>query len=570
MNSIFFQVLRRMRVPMIVLIAIYAISVLGLTLVPGVDANGKPAPPLSFFHAFYFISYTATTIGFGEIPGAFSDAQRLWVIVCIYLTVIGWSYSILTLLALFQDKGFQNTLVAGRFARRVRHMREPFYLVCGAGETGSLVCETLDRLARKFVIIEKDELRVQELELVDFKTDTPALAADARLPDNLLLAGLRHDKCRGVLALTDDEQANLGVAIASRLINPNVPMLACARTPLLAANLASFGTDHIINPFERFAEYLGLAVAAPQRYRLIEILTGLPGSEMPEPHRPPRGRWIVCGYGRFGRAIVQHLAPTGIDLTIIDPEAVADGLRAVRGLGTDAATLIDAGVREAQGIVAGSDSDVNNLSIAVTAKELNLNLFVVTRQNHTANSVLFDAFRDDFCMVPSRIIAQECIAILTTPLLTRFLDLVRDRDEAWCQALDHRLEEIGAGRVPEIWGLRLNASDAPAVHRALMDGADITLEELLRDNVDRECALEVMPLLLDHEDKLIVAPDGLTRLAPGDQLLLAGRTGSQRQLDLTLQNANVLDFVISGRERGGSWLWHKLTGTPASSTVRVI
>jgi voltage-gated potassium channel len=563
MNSIFFQILRRMRAPLIVLIAIYAISTLGLTLVPGADADGGPAPPLSFFHAFYFISYTATTIGFGEIPSAFSDAQRLWVIVCIYLTVIGWSYSILTLLALFQDKGFQNTLVASRFARRVRHMREPFYLVCGAGETGRLVCQTLDSLDRKFVILEKEELRVQELDLIDFKTDIAALTADASLPDNLLIAGLHHDRCHGVLALTDDEQANLGVAIASRLINPNVQVLACARTPLLTFNMASFGTDHIINPFERFAEYLGLAVAAPQRFRLIEILTGLPSSEMPQPHRPPRGRWIICGYGRFGRAIVQYLAPTGIELTIIDPETAADGLRSVRGLGTDAATLIAAGVREATGIVAGSDSDVNNLSIAVTARELNPKLFVVTRQNHTANSILFDAFRDDFCMVPSRIIAQECIAILTTPLLTRFLNLVRGRDEAWCQALDHRLEELGTGRVPEIWGLRLNATDAPAVHRALMHGADITLAELLRDNVERENALTVMPLLLDRDGELIVTPDGSTRLVAGDQLLFAGSTGTRRQLDLTLQNANVLDYAISGRERTGSWLWQKLTGTPA-------
>ena len=110
MNSAFFLVLRRMRVPIIVLIVIYAVSVFGLTLVPGVDAEGKVAAPLSFFHAFYFISYTATTIGFGEIPGAFSDAQRMWVTVCIYLTVIGWSYSIVTLIALLQDKGFQNTL----------------------------------------------------------------------------------------------------------------------------------------------------------------------------------------------------------------------------------------------------------------------------------------------------------------------------------------------------------------------------------------------------------------------------------------------------------------------------
>ncbi|HWS12656.1 MAG TPA: NAD-binding protein, partial [Rhodocyclaceae bacterium] len=392
MNSIFFLVLRRMRAPLIVLIGIYAVSVLGLTLVPGVDGEGKPAPPMSFFHAFYFISYTATTIGFGEIPNAFSDGQRLWVTFSIYLTVVGWSYSLVTLLALLQDKSFQNTLVASRFARRVKRINVPFYLVCGCGETGGLICHSLDLLGQAFVVLEKDELRVQELDLEDFKTDTPALAADARLPANLLLAGLGHPKCAGVLAVTNDEDANLAVAIAVRLVKPDLPVLARARSPLVTANMASFGTHHIINPFERFAEYLALAAAAPERFRLIEILTGLPGTPLPEPHRPPRGRWIVCGYGRFGKAIVRHLAPTGIVTTVIDPEGNGPDGAGVRGLGTEAATLVAAGVREASGIVAGSDSDVNNLSIAMTAKELNRGLFVVTRQNQAANNVLFEAF----------------------------------------------------------------------------------------------------------------------------------------------------------------------------------
>ena len=40
MSSIFFIILRRMRAPLIVLIVIYAVSVLGLPLVPGVDAGG--------------------------------------------------------------------------------------------------------------------------------------------------------------------------------------------------------------------------------------------------------------------------------------------------------------------------------------------------------------------------------------------------------------------------------------------------------------------------------------------------------------------------------------------------
>ena len=281
MNSVFFLLLRRLRMPLILVTLSHAIAVLGLTLIPGADANGEPAPPLSFFHAFYFITYTATTIGYTEPVSGFSDAQRLWVTACIYLLVISWSYSIVTLIALLQDKGFQNTLTVNRFCRRVRNIKEPFYLVCGCGETGNLICRTFDRIGHAFVVIEKDELRVQELDLQDFKTDTPALAADASIPDNLLRAGLKHPKCRAVLAVTSDEQANLAIAIAVRLLNPSISVIAQGRTQSVTANMASFGTDHIINPFARFAEHLALAITAPERFRLIELLTTLPETPLP-------------------------------------------------------------------------------------------------------------------------------------------------------------------------------------------------------------------------------------------------------------------------------------------------
>ena len=93
-TSTIFLVLRRLRTPLIVLITLFAISVLGLTLMPGPpDPNGGQLPRMSFFHAVYFISYTATTIGFGEIPYAFSEQQRLWTVVCIYMSVVGWAAS---------------------------------------------------------------------------------------------------------------------------------------------------------------------------------------------------------------------------------------------------------------------------------------------------------------------------------------------------------------------------------------------------------------------------------------------------------------------------------------------
>ena len=97
-HTTLFLALRRLRAPLITLIVIFSVSVLGLTLAPGRDGSH-----LSFFHAFYFISYTATTIGFGEIPRAFSEQQRLWTLICIYMAVLGWTYTLGALIALLQD-----------------------------------------------------------------------------------------------------------------------------------------------------------------------------------------------------------------------------------------------------------------------------------------------------------------------------------------------------------------------------------------------------------------------------------------------------------------------------------
>ncbi len=557
LNNSFFLILRRMRAPIIALIVIYALAVIGLTLVPGIDAEGHAAPPLSFFHAFYFVSYTATTIGFGEIPNAFSDAQRLWVTVCIYLTVVGWSYSVVTLIALLQDKGFQNTLTLNRFARRVRRLKEPFYLICGCGETGSLIAHAFDRNNQAFVVLEKDELRVEELDLQDFKTDTPALAADARLPETLLIAGLKHNKCRGVLAVTNDENANLAIAIAVRLLNPDVPVIARARTPAVTANMASFGTDHIISPYERFAEHLALAVAAPERFRLIELLTSLPETSIPEPHRPPRGHWILCGYGHFGHALAEHLQPTGITLTVIDPHPIS-GVASIAGLGTEADTLIAAGIANSVGIIAGSDDDVNNLSIAVTARELKPELFVVTRQNHHANAALFAAYDADFRMVPSRIVAQESIALLNAPLLARFLEQVRRRDEGWSRRLVERLQGLNDGLTPGVWEIRLNISAAPAARHALMHGDGFKLGQILRDPGESDRQLDLVVLMIDRDGECLTLPEPELPLRAGDHLLIASRQSDRQRLELALKNANELSYVLTGREEA-NWLWKKFS-----------
>ena len=104
MNNIFYMLLRRLRAPLILLICAYTVSILGFVLIPGMDDQGQPWR-MDFFHAFYFVSFMGSTIGFGEIPYPFTDAQRMWAIVAIYSTVIAWLYGIGTTLAIIQIPG---------------------------------------------------------------------------------------------------------------------------------------------------------------------------------------------------------------------------------------------------------------------------------------------------------------------------------------------------------------------------------------------------------------------------------------------------------------------------------
>ena len=102
-------VLRYMRRPVLVLVTVYAASMVGWILIPGVDAEGEPRH-LSFFHAFYFLTYTVTTTGFGELPHTFTEAQRMWGIVSLYAGVIAWFYALGSIVGLVQNPEFRQSV----------------------------------------------------------------------------------------------------------------------------------------------------------------------------------------------------------------------------------------------------------------------------------------------------------------------------------------------------------------------------------------------------------------------------------------------------------------------------
>ena len=467
-SNVIYLILRRMRTPLIVLVCTYSLSILGFVLIPGQDDLGNPWR-MDFFHALYFVSFMGSTIGFGEIPYPFTGAQRLWTLFTIYATVVSWLYAIGNLIALIQTPVFQAAVTRSAFLRRVRKLNRPFYVVCGYGDTGQSIVHALIEQELDCVVIDINADRINELELQDLPREVPHLNADGSDTNTLARAGIVNRFCRGVIAVTRNDSVNLKVAIAARLLNPGARVYCWAEHHDTVANMASFGTDFIVNPYDAFADYLSIALTSPNRYLLHHWLTVTPpGSPPVRAITPPRGRWLICGYGRFGKAVYRKLLEHGLPVTVIevDPDV---GLPRdhIQGRGTEAETLIEADIHKSVGIIAGTDNDVNNLSILVTARELKPDLFTIARRELSSNSAIFEAAGFDLVTSNSSIVARRILSQIASPMTTRFLSLATGESEEWARELVDRLRDSCDRSHPVSWIVTLDRQSAPGCHDRL-------------------------------------------------------------------------------------------------------
>jgi len=562
MQDIIYLMLRRMRLPLIVVILAYTISITGLVLIPGVDDQGNHWR-MTLFHAFYFVSYVGTTIGFGEVPYPFTDSQRLWTSLAMYLTVISWLFAIGSLFAVLQDPAFRRVLAYATFTRSVRKIKEPFYLVCGFGDAGQLVVNELAADHIRSVIIDLDEVRIQSLQLENFPIDIPALCADVTDSSTLLAAGLDKPECAGVIALTGKDHVNLTVAISSKLLAPDLQVICRADTHDEQANMASFGTDYIINPFDTFAERFAMMFQSPSMFLVYEWMTSIQEAPLREFAAPPRGTWIVCGYGRFGKAVQKSLSFKGLQTVIVerDISATAAPEGTIEGRGTEAITLYEAGIELADGIIAGTDDDANNLSIIMTARDMNEKLFTVARQNLSNNDGTFNAANIDLTMKSGMIIGRRIIDLITNPLLTNFLRMARTQNESWANVLVSRVAGTLTDQAPETWTLTISEKHTPALLEAFRKGQDVTVRHLVTDprEVGQRLPCVLLYMTRANQSELLL-PEDDTVLQAGDRLLFCGRRHAETHMLWTVNNFHALNFICTGSDRPSGTVWRLFSG----------
>ena len=543
-EQIIWIILRRLRTPFLILIVTFAVSIIGLVLIPGVDNNGHPYQ-MTFFDAFYFVTYMASTIGFGEAPYSFDYSQRIWVSFAIYFTVIGWFYGIGATVSLMQDEALKKALRRNAFRRHVKRLGDPFYIILGYNSITKSIIDRINGQNYRVVVLEKNEERIDELIVENFYPNVPAFIGDATNQEMLKIAGIHHKNCAGVISLFENDMINSQIVTICKILNKKLDVIVKAASPEQVKHFENMGLDHVKNPFDIISKRIFYGITAPHIW-LLEMWMYGHILKLRKRDRFPKGRYIVYGYGRMGHAIINGLENANVEYVkqeIDTQEYLRRKNTTIFGDDEDIQSLIDLDIKSSDCIIAATKDDLLNLTILNTAKQLNPDIFTIARENSLDDLNIFKAAKVNKIYVVEQILADVTYKYISRPLADLFITESRKKDEEWGEVIVNMLNNV-TGMNPMYFETKLDDENAYALNIELNAGKTITLANLRRSREDRKNLLKIVFLLLKRGEEVFLMPDSHMNLQVGDELLIVSDAENYEDFEYIINNVYELDYVL--------------------------
>jgi len=543
-EQIIWVILKRLRTPIFILITTFSVSILGLVLIPGVDDSGQPYH-MTFFDAFYFVSYMASTIGFGEAPYSFNYEQRIWVSFAIYFTVIGWFYGIGAIVSLMQDESLKKAISRNRFRRQVKRLRTPFYIILGYNSITKSIIDKINGEDYRVVVLEKNEDKIDELILANFYPFVPAFVGDATNQQMLKIAGIHQKNCVGIISLFENDMINSQIATVTKILNKKLDVIVKATSPQQVKHFESMSLQNVKNPFDIISTRIYYGITAPHIW-LLEMWVYGHILKLRNRDRFPTGRYIVYGFGRMGHSIIEGLQKANVEYVIKDlnsHEFIKRKNTTIFGDEEDMQSLLDLGIQESDCIIAATKDDLLNLSILNSAKQLNPHIFTIARENSLDDLNVFQAAKVNKIYIVEQLLADVTYNYIARPLADLFIIESRKKDEEWAKIIVNMINNI-TGMNPMYFETKIDKEHAYALDIKLHENEVITLANLRRSRANRDDFLNIVYLLLKRKEEIYLMPDSQMELQIDDELLIVSDENHYEDFDYILNNIYELEYVL--------------------------
>ncbi len=221
-----------------------------------------------------------------------------------------------------------------------------------------------------------------------------------------------------------------------------------------------------------------------------------------------KNHYIVCGAGETGYNAIKQFKKTNVDFVVIDKDdhkvndLIEENINTIQGDATQDSTLEKAGIKHAKGLISSLPSDAENVYAVLTARQLNLDLYIVSRAiDKHARGKLKQAGANN-TISPNEIGGTRMASLMLRPNVISFLDIITRAGDV---VLD--LEDV-----------------------IIFPGSSLVNQQLKEARIPEKTGLIVLAMKKSSQDKLTFNPSSDKRLAIGDIMIVLGQETQVNEL----------------------------------------
>jgi len=221
----------------VMLLLVFAVGTVGYWVLGGADH--------SWIDALYMTTITLTTVGYGEaIPIVGRPGAEAFTVLLLLFGAGTFVYFFSTFMTFLVEGTVQQLFWRRKMERWIGRL-EHHHIVCGGGHSGAVVAQELLETGRPFVVIERDEARIEDLR-ARLGEEFPRVVGDATEDGVLAQAGV--ERARSLVSCIAGDKDNVLVVFTARMLNPALRIVARSVDLAYESKLRRAGADAVVSP----------------------------------------------------------------------------------------------------------------------------------------------------------------------------------------------------------------------------------------------------------------------------------------------------------------------------------
>lgn len=220
---------------------------------------------VNLIDALYMTVITISTVGYGEI--AVMDAEaKIFSIILIFISLGTVGYLFSTIVSSLLEGDLKKAWRRRKMEAAIKKIKN-HYIICGAGETGYNAIKKFKASQVPFVVIDKDEDRINEL----IDENILSIHGDASQEEVLERANIHFSK--GLITSLPSDSENVYTVLTARQMNKDLYIVSRAIDKRAAGKLKKAGANNTISPNEIGGSRMASLMLRPNVISFLDVIT---------------------------------------------------------------------------------------------------------------------------------------------------------------------------------------------------------------------------------------------------------------------------------------------------------